>query len=226
MDQDDDDDKEIKYRLDPQYANVRTPKDMFKFTPTLHHLDKVLCFVPARRMIVGRMIFSIAFKMVLLNNGVNYSLDLLMDIDKKAKFHQQPNTLPSQPEFSDITEFGKEGGSSDPGVNVFKNFDIRHKASEVEKGVEIPITKVRLTNKTLEIRLQYAGNGTTTVPVRGMFGPLISAISIKSEFKPPTHHKRSIFIFLGPVAAPLCLILIITGISWQRGYIGNQISRE
>nr|GFA48520.1 hypothetical protein [Tanacetum cinerariifolium] len=30
------------------YANVGTPKDMFKLTPTLHRLDKVLCFVPAR----------------------------------------------------------------------------------------------------------------------------------------------------------------------------------
>ncbi|GKF87433.1 probable LRR receptor-like serine/threonine-protein kinase isoform X1, partial [Tanacetum coccineum] len=66
------------------------------------------------------------------------------------------------------------------GVNVFKNFDIRHKAGGVDKAVEIPITKVRVTNKTLEIRLQYAGNGTTAVPVRGMFGPLISAISIES----------------------------------------------
>ncbi|GJR20983.1 reverse transcriptase domain-containing protein [Tanacetum coccineum] len=35
-------------------------------------------------------------------------LDLLMDTNKKAKFNQQPNTLPSQPEFSDVTEFGKE----------------------------------------------------------------------------------------------------------------------
>lgn len=42
------------------------------------------------------------------------ALDLLMDIDEKAKFHQQQNTLPSQPEFSDVTEFGKEGGSSEP----------------------------------------------------------------------------------------------------------------
>lgn len=42
------------------------------------------------------------------------ALDLLMDIDKKAKLHQQPSTLPSQPEFSDVTEFGKKSGSSDP----------------------------------------------------------------------------------------------------------------
>ncbi|GJW45959.1 reverse transcriptase domain-containing protein [Tanacetum coccineum] len=43
------------------------------------------------------------------------ALDLLMDTNKKARFNQQPNTLPSQPEFSDVTEFVKEGpsGSSD-----------------------------------------------------------------------------------------------------------------
>ncbi|PWA66159.1 serine-threonine/tyrosine-protein kinase catalytic domain-containing protein [Artemisia annua] len=112
------------------------------------------------------------------------------------------------------------------GVIVFKNFDIRHKAGGVDKAVEIPISKVRVTNKTLEIRLQYAGNGTTAVPVRGVFGPLISAISIESEFKPPTHHKRSIFIVLGPVAVALCLILIVSGIALQRGYLGDRISRE
>ncbi|GJX34936.1 alpha/beta hydrolases superfamily protein [Tanacetum coccineum] len=33
------------------------------------------------------------------------ALDLLMDTNKKAKFNQQQNTLPSQPEFSDVTEF-------------------------------------------------------------------------------------------------------------------------
>ncbi|PWA98811.1 serine/threonine/dual specificity protein kinase, catalytic domain-containing protein [Artemisia annua] len=115
---------------------------------------------------------------------------------------------------------------SHEGVIVFKNFDIRHKAGGVDKAVEIPISKVRVTNKTLEIRLQYAGNGTTAVPVRGVFGPLISAISIESEFKPPTHHKRSIFIVLGPVAAALCLILIVSGIALQRGYLGDRISRE
>nr|GEX46577.1 probable LRR receptor-like serine/threonine-protein kinase At1g07650 isoform X1 [Tanacetum cinerariifolium] len=109
------------------------------------------------------------------------------------------------------------------GENVFKDFDIRQKAGGVDKAVEIPITKVRVTKKTLEIRLEYAGNGTTAVPVRGVFGPLISAISIESEFKP---HKRSIFIVLGAVAAALCLILIVAGIAWQRGYIGDRISRE
>ena len=39
-------------------------------------------------------------------------------------------------------------------------------------------TNVTVTNNTLEIRLYWAGKGTTCIPKRGRYGPLISAISI------------------------------------------------
>jgi hypothetical protein len=35
-----------------------------------------------------------------------------------------------------------------------------------------------VTNDTLEIRFYWAGKGTTDIPVKGVYGPLISAISV------------------------------------------------
>lgn len=50
-------------------------------------------------------------------------------------------------------------------------------AGGVDKAVikKIPVT---VTNGTLEIRFYWAGRGTNAIPVRGVYGPLISAISV------------------------------------------------
>ena len=37
---------------------------------------------------------------------------------------------------------------------------------------------VTVTDGTLEIQLRWAGKGTTSIPERGVYGPLISAVSI------------------------------------------------
>ena len=60
-----------------------------------------------------------------------------------------------------------------------KNFDIEHAARGVDKTIVQEFTAV-VRNKTLEIRFYWAGKGTTAFPTRGTYGPLISAISIKS----------------------------------------------
>lgn len=58
-----------------------------------------------------------------------------------------------------------------------KDFNIEDEAGGVGKAVikRFPVT---VTNSTLEIRLHWAGKGTTGIPVRGVYGPLISAISV------------------------------------------------
>ncbi|KAD4982479.1 hypothetical protein E3N88_19150 [Mikania micrantha] len=66
------------------------------------------------------------------------------------------------------------------GVNILKNFDIKNEAGGVDKAVIKTSKGVPVTNGTLEIRFQYAGKGTTAVPLRGLYGPLISAISMES----------------------------------------------
>ncbi|XP_076948607.1 putative LRR receptor-like serine/threonine-protein kinase At1g07650 [Bidens hawaiensis] len=109
------------------------------------------------------------------------------------------------------------------GAIKLKNFDIKQEAGGVDKAVIKTIKNIHVTNKTLEIRFQYAGKGTTVVPVNGAFGPLISAISMESETK---HGQTSTFRVIGTVTAVLCLTLIVVGIAWKKGYIRHQISRE
>ncbi|KAI3689477.1 hypothetical protein L2E82_47435 [Cichorium intybus] len=112
------------------------------------------------------------------------------------------------------------------GVNKFKDFDITNEAGGVDKPVIKAIKNINVSNRTLEIRFQYAGKGTVIVPHPGVYGPLISAISMEAEFRPPANSKKYTLAALGAVAAALCLGLIVIGIAWQRGYIGEQDSRE
>lgn len=65
------------------------------------------------------------------------------------------------------------------GEQKLKDFDIEKEANGVDKNV-IQTFKATVINKTLEIRFHYAGKGSTAVPNRGTYGPMISAISVKS----------------------------------------------
>lgn len=60
-----------------------------------------------------------------------------------------------------------------------KDYDIEHEAKGVDKAVKRKINAV-VNDKTLQIRFVYTGKGTNAVPTRGIYGPLISAISIES----------------------------------------------
>ena len=59
---------------------------------------------------------------------------------------------------------------------VEKDFDISDRAGGARKVVVTTYT-VNVTT-TLEIRLYWAGKGTISTPSRGVYGPLISAISV------------------------------------------------
>ncbi|KAF8409134.1 hypothetical protein HHK36_005207 [Tetracentron sinense] len=62
---------------------------------------------------------------------------------------------------------------------VLKDFNIENVSGGVDKEV-IREFRAVVRDKTLEIRFQWVGKGTTCVPSRGNYGPLISAISMKS----------------------------------------------
>ncbi|XP_024008635.1 probable LRR receptor-like serine/threonine-protein kinase RFK1 isoform X2 [Eutrema salsugineum] len=101
---------------------------------------------------------------------------------------------------------------------VAKDFNIMDEA----KGAQKPITKsfmVNVTNHFLAIRLGWAGKGTTRIPNRGVYGPLISAISILSDSKPCTPPASGLslgaYIAIG-VGAPF-LIISILGLLWFCG---------
>ena len=62
---------------------------------------------------------------------------------------------------------------------MLKDFNIEKEAKGVDKEL-VRVVKAVVSHKTLEIRLQWAGKGTRNVPKRGMYGSLISAISVES----------------------------------------------
>ncbi|XP_028068516.1 probable LRR receptor-like serine/threonine-protein kinase At1g07650 isoform X2 [Camellia sinensis] len=64
---------------------------------------------------------------------------------------------------------------------VLKDFDIETVAQGVDKAVVLKFNNTVVKNKTIEIRFYWAGKGTRAVPDRGIYGPLISAISIESN---------------------------------------------
>ena len=59
----------------------------------------------------------------------------------------------------------------------WKDFNIKEQANGTGKAI-IKTFNATVTENTLEIRLYWAGKGTTVIPIRGIYGPLISAISV------------------------------------------------
>nr|TKS10185.1 putative receptor-like protein kinase RLPK1 [Populus alba] len=110
-------------------------------------------------------------------------------------------------------------------IVVLKDFDIVKEAGGVDK-VYIHNYTAPVTNGALEIRLHWAGKGTTMSPKKGIYGPLISAIDVESDFKPPDKGRRKRFIVAGAVVLPLFLILVFLSTLWWKGYLGGRKSRD
>lgn len=64
------------------------------------------------------------------------------------------------------------------GMLIWKDFNIAKEAGGVGKSFTITLDNVLVNGSTLEIHLYWAGKGTTAVPERGVYGPLISAITV------------------------------------------------
>ncbi|OMO74702.1 hypothetical protein CCACVL1_16525 [Corchorus capsularis] len=107
------------------------------------------------------------------------------------------------------------------GKLVKKDFNIEDEAGGVGKAVIKNFTAA-VTNGTLEIRLHWAGKGTTGIPVRGVYGPLISAISVDpADFIPPSENEGrsriSVGAVVGIVAGAAFAIFLIVVILWWIG---------
>ena len=61
-----------------------------------------------------------------------------------------------------------------------KDFNIEKEAQGVDRVAKEEYTGVVVKDGILEIRFHYSGKGSTAVPTRGTYGPLISAISVVS----------------------------------------------
>ncbi|CAI9088859.1 OLC1v1023303C1 [Oldenlandia corymbosa var. corymbosa] len=74
----------------------------------------------------------------------------------------------------------------------------------------------------------WAGKGTTSIPVKGVYGPLISAISVESDFSPPTEHRNKLSAgsVVGIVIAVLFIISMVLVVLRWKGCWQNKYSLE
>nr|XP_043620099.1 probable leucine-rich repeat receptor-like serine/threonine-protein kinase At3g14840 [Erigeron canadensis] len=118
------------------------------------------------------------------------------------------------------------------GVLVEKDFDISDKAGGERKAIVRTYT-VNVT-RTLEIRLYWAGKGTINIPSRGVYGPLISAISVDPNFRVPQKERSSqkngnnmsVGTVAGIVVGAVFLIMLILGVLWWQGYLRRRDANE
>lgn len=67
------------------------------------------------------------------------------------------------------------------GVKVLEDFNIKDETGSVHRATNKSFA-TNIIDNTLEIHFYWGGKGTTAIPYRGVYGPLISAISVtKSE---------------------------------------------
>ncbi|CAL5342069.1 unnamed protein product [Camellia sinensis] len=105
------------------------------------------------------------------------------------------------------------------GKLVLKDFNIAHEAG----GVDMETIKkfpAKVTKRTLDIRFYWAGKGTTSIPRKGVYGPLISAISVNPNFDPSENGSNasiSASNIVGIVAAVVVAIFLMLGILWESG---------
>ncbi|CAH1429656.1 unnamed protein product [Lactuca virosa] len=106
------------------------------------------------------------------------------------------------------------------GVLERKDFSIVERAGGVGRGTFIDFDNVTVTGSTLEIHLYWAGKGTTGIPERGVYGPLLSAIAITPNYNVSTG-GISAGAIAGIVIGSCAFIVLILALLWWGGYIGG-----
>ncbi|KHN42594.1 Putative LRR receptor-like serine/threonine-protein kinase [Glycine soja] len=103
------------------------------------------------------------------------------------------------------------------GIRYLKDFNIMEEAGGVGKNITKEFD-VDVDDGTLEIHLYWAGKGTTAIPDRGVYGPLISAIEMIPNFENPSK-GLSTGVIVGIVAASCGLVILILVLLWKMGFI-------
>ncbi|KAL8205436.1 hypothetical protein R6Q57_008987 [Mikania cordata] len=107
------------------------------------------------------------------------------------------------------------------GVLQEKNFNIAEHANGVDNGTFIDFNNVTINGTTLEIHLYWAGKGTTAIPDRGVYGPLLSAIAITPNYKVSTGSRLSGGAIAGIAIGSCAFIVLILALLWKKGYLGG-----
>ncbi|KAE8683742.1 caffeic acid 3-O-methyltransferase-like [Hibiscus syriacus] len=104
---------------------------------------------------------------------------------------------------------------------VLEDFNIMEEAGGVGKGI-FKEFNVDVNGSTLEIHLYWRGKGTTAIPDRGVYGPLISAITVTPNFKVDTGYGLSAGVIAGIVIGSCVILILILIILRLMGYLGGK----
>lgn len=107
---------------------------------------------------------------------------------------------------------------------VHKDFNIVKEANGTNKVLKKVFQHIPV-NDFIEIRFYYAGKGSTGIPVRGTYGPLISAISVEPEFNLPPDRRKFVRIVSGVATFLFCTTIIGLFICWLKHH-AREASRE
>ncbi|GMI90010.1 NEMATODE-INDUCED LRR-RLK 2 [Hibiscus trionum] len=127
--------------------------------------------------------------------------------------------------FSDNQTFDSLGSRlfdiSIQGQVVLENFNIMEEAGGVGKGITREFN-VDVNGSTLEIHLFWRGKGTTAIPDRGVYGPLISAITVTPNFRVDTGEELSAGAIAGIVIGSCVVLVLLLVILRLTGYLGGK----
>ncbi|KAK1426484.1 hypothetical protein QVD17_15158 [Tagetes erecta] len=107
---------------------------------------------------------------------------------------------------------------------VKKNFNIEDEARGMGNPVVVPFN-ASVTNNILEIHFYWAGKGTTRFPRRGVYGPLVSAVSVDPYFKTCSAggKKKKTLAYVGIAVGASCFVLLVLAvILWKRSLKHNK----
>ncbi|MBA0866272.1 hypothetical protein Goshw_019541 [Gossypium schwendimanii] len=107
------------------------------------------------------------------------------------------------------------------GQVVLEDFNIVEEAGGVGKGTTREFN-VDVNGSTLEIHLFWRGKGTAAIPNRGVYGPLISAITVTPNFKVDTGNGLSAGAIAGIVIGSCVIIVLLLIILRLTGYLGGK----
>ncbi|XP_059662764.1 probable LRR receptor-like serine/threonine-protein kinase At1g53440 [Cornus florida] len=102
---------------------------------------------------------------------------------------------------------------------IWKDFNIMEEAGGPGKGFTM-VHDVNVSGSTLEIHLYWSGKGTNAIPEKGVYGPLISAISVTPNFDIDT--GLSVGAIVGIVAASCVVFGLILLVLRMKGYLGGK----
>ncbi|KAI6689611.1 hypothetical protein NL676_026439 [Syzygium grande] len=124
-------------------------------------------------------------------------------------------------QYSDDKTFSSLGRRIFDGNPVLKDFNIAEEAGGVGKGIYRDFNDIYVNGSTLEIHLYWSGKGTTAIPDRGVYGPLISAIAVTPNFDFGSVGLSAEAI-TGITTAPVVLLVSILLVLWLTGFLGGR----